>query len=106
MSAITQVAVNTKKRARSDDSESREIEDQDEAPVEAEQVDGGTGTPQDGLAFWVATKTMAFKMGEVEIMLKTILHNAGFSTEECSVRYNFSFIRLYHQKLFGQVWMT
>ena len=61
---------------------------------EVQDATDGPETPkiEDGLAFWVATKTMNFRMCDMEVKLKKVLISAGFSIEECSVCYILSYI--------------
>ena len=67
---------------------------QAEQPNEVQDATDGPGTPkvEDGLAFWVASKTMNFRMCDMEVNLKKVLISAGFSIEECSVCYILSYL--------------
>ena len=88
VSAITQVSVKVAKKTRAAEEEPCTStvpgETETEEPIEPSE-DSSNEILLDGLAFWLATKSIAFKLPELESTLKQILHNAGFSTEECSV---------------------
>ena len=51
----------------------------------AAQEQGDSGKMEDGLSFWVASKTVSFKLDELEMFLKKAMLAAGFLVEECSV---------------------
>ena len=102
MSAITQVPVKCKKPRLSLES-SQNATDGEEAqpprdqspPDQAEESE----KMEDGLAFWIATRTMAFQMCELEAHLKKILISAGFSVEECYVCH-FSYLSKFGVRIF------
>ena len=98
MSAITQVSRGSNKKARIDTSTaedtslptstaSQSASSQVEQTNEVQDGADGPETPkvEDGLVFWVATKTINFRMCDMEVNLKKVLISAGFSIEECSV---------------------
>ena len=95
MSVITQVSRGSTKKARIDQDEASHSSST--AALPDSQVQSNTDQVateetetlkvEDGLAFWVATKTMNFKMCDMEVNLKKVLVSAGFSIEECSVCY-------------------
>lgn len=96
MSAITQVSRGSTKKARIDQDETSHSSSTAALPesqvqsFNADQVatdETETLKVEDGLAFWVATKTMNFRMADMEVNLKKIMVSAGFSIEECSVCY-------------------
>ena len=53
--------------------------------VPEQQGDNDSSKMEDGLSFWVASKTVSFKLDELEMFLKKAMLAAGFSVEECSV---------------------
>ena len=64
--------------------EEEEDDGGDDAVVETEGQEKSEKL-EDGLAFWVASKTISFQVNELESYLKKAMLTAGFTVEECSV---------------------
>ena len=79
----------TEKRTRMEEEDGNDGAD----VIEMEEgTEGQSQKLEDGLAFWVASKTITFKVNELESFLKKTLLSAGFTVEECSVSEQHVFI--------------
>ena len=70
------------KKART---EGAEVTQSDGLQPESPAPESGGGKLEDGLSFWVASRTIGFKVTELEVFVKKAMLSAGFSVEECSV---------------------
>ena len=59
--------------------------DEDNGIAEGAEGQQASEKLEDGLSFWVASKTISFKVDEFESLLKKTMLSAGFTVEECSV---------------------
>ena len=100
MSAITQMARESKKKARLDAASSVPLEAEgstnDSAPAGGNERSVGDGRSvedqgdrlYDGLSFWLASRTVSVKLSDLETEMKKVFLAAGFSIEECSVSHS------------------
>ena len=95
MSAITQMARESKKKARLDAASSAPSEADGNSTSESSGAAAGEGRSEeqgdrlyDGLSFWLASQTVSVKLNNLEMEMKKVFLAAGFSIEECSVSHS------------------
>ena len=74
-----------KARVEEESSENLDVAASPPDPAPTMPDDAEAQKLEDGLSFWVASKTIQFKLDELELFLKKTMLAAGFSVEECSV---------------------